>query len=388
MRPARFECSSRPRVGSVRTRAVCRAALVVLIAITGVSPASGQTASPGGSLDEPHAGAAKLHRWNAQVVQAYYPYYRMSQFPPGSLDFGGLTHVSHARIASDEAGNLVLPVPFLDPVLNQRVHAAGARILVSVGASQATKQPFERMLSDPAARTQFIAQLQAFLNLHQYDGVDIDYEFPTNAQQRDGLTYLVQEMRASFGPALEIDVVVPGNTWQAVWFDVAAMVAFVDYWYVMEYDWTGPWSAVAGHNTPLHDPGCGSSGWIDSSVAYWQSSGVPAARLVLGLAFYGRSFDSGSACQPFASSAALTYAAIEPLVGNGYSYSWHPTAKVPFLEQDTGSQYITYDDPRSLREKVRFAASQGLAGVFVWELTQDLNSNCHLLLPTVLDAVR
>ena len=58
------------------------------------------------------------------------------------------------------------------------------------------------------------------------------------------------------------------------------------------------------------------------------------------------------------------------------------------LEQNAGNQFITYNDPRSLRGKVGFAANHGLADVFVWEFTQDLSGPINLLLPAVLSAVR
>ena len=36
-----------------------------------------------------------------------------------------------------------------------------------------------------------------------------------------------------------------------------------------------------------------------------------------------------------------------------------------------GGRYVSYDDPRAVRAKARFARAQGLAGLFAWELSQD-----------------
>jgi chitinase len=44
--------------------------------------------------------------------------------------------------------------------------------------------------------------------------------------------------------------------------------------------------------------------------------------------------------------------------------------KTPFLFN--GSQFWTYDDPTSIREKVRYANAHELRGAMAWELSQDL----------------
>ncbi|KAJ2627352.1 hypothetical protein H4R22_004443 [Coemansia sp. RSA 1290] len=50
---------------------------------------------------------------------------------------------------------------------------------------------------------------------------------------------------------------------------------------------------------------------------------------------------------------------------------WDSTTKTPWLFNPTTKQYITYDDPESLKIKVDYAAAKGLGGVMVWALYMD-----------------
>jgi GH18 family chitinase len=54
------------------------------------------------------------------------------------------------------------------------------------------------------------------------------------------------------------------------------------------------------------------------------------------------------------------------------AYRWDSVAKVPYLRVDKpGSaedRFIPFENPRSIREKVKFAAARGLGGLMIWEL--------------------
>ena len=56
---------------------------------------------------------------------------------------------------------------------------------------------------------------------------------------------------------------------------------------------TGGWSSIVAHNAPVMDCGarwCGKQWDIDAAIKAYLDGGVPASKLVLGLASYGRSF--------------------------------------------------------------------------------------------------
>jgi chitinase len=109
-------------------------------------------------------------------------------------------------------------------------------------------------------------------------------------------------------------------------------------------------------------------------------AGVPAAKLHVGMAFYGRRFgevapQQAGLLQPYRRDGGfISYRQIVEgdLVGSGgFASHWDPQARAAWLWNPRSAQMISYEDPRALREKVAYARAQGLGGVMFWELHQD-----------------
>jgi chitinase len=54
---------------------------------------------------------------------------------------------------------------------------------------------------------------------------------------------------------------------------------------------------------------------------------------------------------------------------NGWERHWDDDAKAPYLERD--GDVLSYDDPESIRHKVRYLRETGLRGVMYWEYGHD-----------------
>ena len=53
---------------------------------------------------------------------------------------------------------------------------------------------------------------------------------------------------------------------------------------------------------------------------------------------------------------------------------WDDTAKASYLFDQQKGYFITYDDPKSIKEKVNVVKSNGYEGVFAWEISGDTNN--------------
>jgi len=134
----------------------------------------------------------------------------------------------------------------------------------------------------------------------------------------------------------------------------------------------------------------------------WETAGVPRTNLSLGLAFYARTWttvsdlrENSSISQPASGSGlpgflthqngTLSYTEVCSELKAGWTAVRDPVGKVPFAHM--GNQWISYDDVDSLTQKVLWAQSQGLQGVFIWHLgVDDVQGICGKKFP-LLNAV-
>lgn len=110
---------------------------------------------------------------------------------------------------------------------------------------------------------------------------------------------------------------------------------------------------------------------LDLFVKY----GAPADRILMGAAFYSRKWENlkdnenhgllelcpnGGGYGPDYDILVKDY-----VNKNGYVEYWDDEAKAPYLFN--GSTFLSYDDPRSLKEKAIFVKEKGYGGIFYWE---------------------
>lgn len=162
----------------------------------------------------------------------------------------------------------------------------------------------------------------------------------------------------------------------AKYYNISNVSPYVDYFFLMTYDYTGTWAGKTGHNAPLDE--------ISSTVSWWISQGAPRGKLVLGLAAYGRSFtlsnpSSNGVGAPIAGAGqagpytkeagSLSYMEVCLNLNNGWTRVWDSTHQVPYAYN--GNQWVSYDNPQSIRLKVNFLRNQNLAGAMWWTIADD-----------------
>lgn len=164
--------------------------------------------------------------------------------------------------------------------------------------------------------------------------------------------------------------------------------------FAMTYDFLGGWGAQTGHLTNLHATkrswwGQGADVFIEQMI----DLGVPAEKLVLGAAYYGRGWEgtkdfdgklpTGSLVSDKGASFGTDieepgYFMYWDLKRNytseqGYQYGYDEASEAPFLWHPKKQIYITFEDKRSVKAKTEWAKEKGLAGVFTWELSGDVD---------------
>lgn len=319
-----------------------------------------------------------------KVVIGYYPAWVKDVFTHLDVNYQYLTHIAHAFAWPEADGDLYLPPGFLYPELNSAGHAAGVKMILSLGG-WGNSAGFPGMASTVENRTRFIGQVVAFLRQNAYDGVDLDWEFVSNDLEKENFSLLVEELSAalrSVSPPLLLTMAAPSGGYWARWIDFERLIEKFDFIGIMTYDYHGQWSDYSGHNSPLYS--CGdTAGSFDASFHYFKSRGIPLGKLLLGQPFFGRSFDCGGFGQPFTVSDYYPYSEIVKLTEADWTFNWDACAQVPFALRRDGTKIISYDDPRSVSLKCQYVKDAGAAGLIIWELSLDGYEGSHELLETL-----
>ncbi|KAI9854059.1 MAG: hypothetical protein M1813_001571 [Trichoglossum hirsutum] len=256
-----------------------------------------------------------------------------------------------------------------------------------------TRTAFSDMVSTQANRAKFIASLKQFMLTYNFDGVDLDWEYP-GADDRGGVpadsanfVELLKEMRASFGSRYGVSATLPSSYWYLQHFDLPGMEPYLDWFNVMTYDIHGVWDSSNVYAGPYVRPHTNLTEINEGLDLLWRV-GVNPSKVTLGLGWYGRSFTlSDPSCnQPWCLfSAGGTAGACSGEAGilsnaeilrqiNALSLTPQvdTTAAVAWITWD--NQWVSYDNDETVQLKLAFANSRCLGGTMVWGTYLKLNS--------------
>ncbi|MHB8056008.1 MAG: glycoside hydrolase family 18 protein, partial [Candidatus Aminicenantales bacterium] len=264
----------------------------------------------------------------------------------------------------------------------------GVKVLMSLGG-WGNCAGFTPMAADPGKRAGFIRRTTTACRDQDFDGVDIDWEFVSTPAEKENFTALIRELSAALramDPPRQLTMAASSGDYYGQWIDFETLHPCFDFIGFMTYDYHGPWSDHSGHNAPLFScgDGCGS---MDETFRYARSRGIPLSKILLGVPFFGRSFDCARLYEPFQNSGEYGYAEIMDLRASGWSYSWDGCAMVPLLTSPDGGSILSYDDGASLLNKCRYILNNKAAGVIVWEISQDRRQGKSILLDIIGEAL-
>jgi GH18 family chitinase len=270
-----------------------------------------------------------------------------------TLNFAQLTHVNYAFVTvGNGTGGLNAPNDGLLRNLVAAAHAKGAKVLISIGGGGGNNDTHFRSISaNPAYRTAFINNCDALLVKYDLDGIDIDWEYPSEAPDPSckNFTALMTELAAKMHAKnkLVTAAVVGGSVGTFGYAIETAVFEAVDFLNIMAYD----------HAAVPH------SGYDKSLVDlnFWKKRGLPKDKLVLGVPFYGRNAAYGA--MSYKAIVAADPAAANRDEYNGYYYNGVPT----------------------MQKKTKLAADSG-GGIMFWESSLDTKSAPTSLLNAIYNA--
>ncbi|KAJ7807344.1 hypothetical protein B0H14DRAFT_3091266 [Mycena olivaceomarginata] len=281
------------------------------------------------------------------------------------------------------------------------------KVFLSIGGWSFNDPPtsniFSQLVGSDANTATFIASTLNTLQAYGFDGIDVDWEYPAAfdrggapADKANYVTFM-SKVKAAFKPRnYGLTFTAPSSYWYLQHFDLPGLMQYADWVNIMSYDLHGTWdgtdpyigSIVLAH-TNLTE--------IEDTLSLFNNVGVNPSQIVLGIGFYGRSFqlaDPGcsspgcvfvggaapGACS--ANSGTLMFSEIETIITqNGLNPVFDEAAAVKYIVWNN-DQWVSYDDAQTLQMKVQFANSRCLGGTlpfychWVGDLPNCLNAAC------------
>lgn len=265
------------------------------------------------------------------------------------------------------------------------------KILISIGGWSWSKNFSDAVLTDSSRRA-FAFSSVDIIRQYKLDGVDIDWEYPgmrgdgnvfrpedkqnytlmfqairnelTKLQQETGKYYLLTTATGGFPDYLS-------HT------EMDKAQQYLDYVNLMTYDYS--WGQ-SGHHTNLFPAAdYEKENSAHKAVTTYIAAGVPAHKLVVGLAFYGKgSVVATTEKRGFGQKAVSTfhtggYTHIKDSLVDRKEFRsyWDRKAKAPYLFNATEKKFVSYDNERSVKYKCRYVIKHQLGGVMFWEYSSD-----------------
>ena len=334
-----------------------------------------------------------------------YGYWSRTQTPPYSsaqIPFGKLTHINHDGVTFNADGSLTVPTGFLEPELLLKAHAAGVKVLLLLSGDFTALEP-SNPESDLNVLVTLLQNLQAFIASNGYDGVDIDWEYPSSSADQKAFHDLMAGLRQFFpSPRYLLSADVP--PWAGTGYDFPGVEPLVDYFNIMMYDCAGPWTDDGQLNSAIFlDPRNPQPYECDPGGSVAQAAGIfltyvniPAAKLNMGTPFYGYVYTNVTElygpCVPCNDQTVVSepYGTfLKPRINkNGWQTTYDKYSLVPYMLRTDGQPgYITYDDSFSTYTRVWYSVwERGLGGSFMWSLDQDYDGHSQDLLEAMYEA--
>ncbi|KAF5374569.1 hypothetical protein D9757_010183 [Collybiopsis confluens] len=394
---------------------------------------------------------------------AWYTGWHSPEFPLSQVSWSKYTQLTYAFATTTPDVNTLSLADSdeeLLPRFVQTAHENNVTASLSIGGWGGS-QYFSTHVGSAANRTAFVKTVTGLVTRYSLDGIDFDWEYPNrqgigcntinNNDVANFLSFLQELRQDPTGSKLVLSAATSLSPWNDTSGnpskDLSGFNQVLDFIAIMNYDVYNILSSHAGPNSPLNDtcaPGSDQAGSAVSSVKAWVDAGIPANKILLGVAAYGHSFVSSlteviqsnsSSVSSSSFTAATSSSSSSPnitnvypafnklaehlgdawdspggidmcgnysppsgvynywgLVDGGYvnqdgtpksgvGYTFDECSQTPFVYDITNQTLISYDNVQSFSLKGEFIKNMGLGGFSMWEAAGDLND-------TLLDSIR
>jgi GH18 family chitinase/lysophospholipase L1-like esterase len=349
------------------------------------SSLSGKSTAESDATGNPRE-VSKTDNW----VTGYYAAWQVGLYPIDRIDFTAITHIALAHWLTAADGTLQpSAMDTLGPSIVSAAHHSARKVIMMLGGSDDSHFV---TAANPTNRATLVNSILKKIDSLNLDGVDLDWE--TNIDNPDfaALARDLRQARPDLIITVPIDASLGGSARLA-----SALAPYCDQLNMMTYGGGGSYPGwVSWYFSALAGDGLDHPSSVNLFVNKWRKAGVPAAKIGVGLGFYGQGWStpvrgplqfSGTASVPLKD---LPYGA--SLTNGGSVLSWfynqpgatymydaglpqQPSITIPSGLTPPGWSgppitWVTYEDEGSVTAKAAYVKANGLGGVIIWTLNQ------------------
>ncbi|GJQ69017.1 hypothetical protein Trydic_g6190 [Trypoxylus dichotomus] len=253
------------------------------------------------------------------------------------------------------------------------------KTLLAIGGWNQGSRRYSVMVGDKEYRKKFIDSVLRYLAEYDFDGIDLDWEYPTQrggiAEDKENFGLLLKEMKealARWGLTVSLAVPIDLGVTEAA-YDMKAIDEYVDYVFIMGYDYTSAGDGVTGLISPLNE--------ISKTVQLWTKS-VKSTKVVLGVPAYGASYTLKSSTSNGLGAAIigpgepgfytgqagfLSYLEVQSKVRSGlYKVVPVPASQNYYAYHE--DDWITFEMKENYEAQARYVLQNNLGGAMVWSI--------------------
>lgn len=333
------------------------------------------------------------------------PYYPPPQLPEGAFAI-------HDEYAFEQQ------VPALMALKQKYPHL---KISISMGG-WTLSWTMSKVMSSPTLRKQFIKSSVDAIIKYGFDGFDLDWEYPgkqgagynivDEVNDKVNVATFFKELQSELKtrlPNKHIELSVACGANKKVIEQYKDAIQYLDYFNLMTYDFYGSWGN-GGHLSGLYqNPAQGNpeDGFNIDAAVTTSLAICPKSKLCIGVPFYARGWQSLqkdpnnpeapiifgvstqgpgiTKSQNAGGEPGLTcWKDLRDFIGKSNNIEYFDeVAKVPYVYNSTTGETWTYDNPKSIQYKMQYLKEKDLAGLIIWQLSDDVRDGKNSLLDAI-----
>lgn len=271
------------------------------------------------------------------------------------------------------------------------------KTLLAIGGWNEGSEKYSLMAEHAKTREEFAESVLRFLCYFGFDGLDVDWEYPTQrggiGLDKENFVELLRTLKETFASRqklLTVAIAVPPSIVNAA-YDVAEMCDLVDLVFVMAYDLQCP-TRISVH-APLRRESNDAQNrvTIDDGINNLLKQQCKADKIVLGIGAFGKSFTMRSPTNHLVGDVAAAVGKPGPYlqapgslgfneICEGFMHGNWTTKQLPnnaisYAYKD--KQWVSYDDEKSIGIKAAYALQLNLRGLMLYSIdTDDFHGDC------------